>query len=52
LPGIASSVKRAATSATRCEPEAITMNWIVQNEVLPLFFADFQAVVAREWHDG
>ena len=29
LPGIASSVKRAETSATRCEPVAMTMNWIV-----------------------
>jgi hypothetical protein len=28
LPGIASSVKRAPTSATRSLPLAITMNWI------------------------
>ena len=29
LPGIASSVKRAATSATRSEPFEMTMNWII-----------------------
>ena len=29
LPGIASSVKRAATSATRSEPFAMTMNWTI-----------------------
>jgi hypothetical protein len=27
LPGMASSVKRAATSATRSDPFEITMNW-------------------------
>ena len=29
LPGIASSVKRAATSATRSEPLEMTRNWII-----------------------
>ena len=29
LPGIASSAKRAATSATRSEPFAMTMNWTI-----------------------
>ncbi len=29
LPGIASSAKRAPTSATRSDPLAITMNWMV-----------------------
>ncbi len=29
LPGMASSVKRAATSATRSEPFEMTMNWII-----------------------
>jgi hypothetical protein len=29
LPGMASRVKRAATSATRSDPFAITMNWII-----------------------
>ena len=29
LPGMASSVKRAATSATRSEPLEMTMNWMM-----------------------
>ncbi len=29
LPGMASSVNRAATSATRSEPFEMTMNWII-----------------------
>ena len=29
LPGMASSVKRAATSATRSDPFEMTMNWII-----------------------
>ncbi len=29
LPGIASSVKRAATSATRSLPLAMTTNWMI-----------------------
>jgi hypothetical protein len=29
LPGIASSANRAPTSATRSDPLAITMNWMI-----------------------
>ena len=52
LPGMASSVKRAATSATRSAPLAMTMNWMIvriRNTTAPTTKLPRTTNLPKEW---